>query len=244
MIRVLLVDDEQPARERLRQILGGFDDVEVVGEASDGEQAVERIMQLRPDVVLLDIQMPGCNGTEVAASLSSPRPKIIFCTAYDEYAVDAFELNAVDYLLKPVSRARLKKALERVHDSTDQARDVSIDTAVQASGVFPTRFLAQRGRHFCVVPKQDVLYFASDRSQTKLQTAERHYWMQPALVDLERRLDPATFFRVSRAVIVNLDAIREVQHVDGGLGEVELTDGNRLEVSRRRFKEMLTRLQK
>ena len=108
------MDDEQPARERLRQLLSGNADVEIVGEAEDGVQAVERVGELTPDLVLLDIQMPGCSGLEVAASLGRPRPAIIFCTAFDQYAVDAFELHAVDYLLKPVNRARLQAALDRV----------------------------------------------------------------------------------------------------------------------------------
>ena len=140
MIRALVVDDEPAARERLSQLLAPYDDVEVVGEAADGEQAVERIRELKPDLVLLDIQMPGCSGIEVAASLPAPRPKIVFCTAYDEYAVDAFELHAVDYLLKPVNRARLEKTLQRVRDSggADEGQDSSIDRAVGA-GSHPSR---------------------------------------------------------------------------------------------------------
>lgn len=106
MIRTLLVDDEQPARDRLRQLLAAHDDVEIAGEAEDGVQALERVADVTPDLLLLDIQMPGCSGLEVAASLPRPRPAIVFCTAYEQYAVDAFELNAIDYLLKPVNRAR------------------------------------------------------------------------------------------------------------------------------------------
>lgn len=98
MIRVLIVDDELPARERLRRLLGGMEGVEIAGEAVDGITAIEQIAQLQPDVVLLDIEMPGCRGTEVAASLAEPRPAIIFCTAYDQFAVEAFELRALDYL--------------------------------------------------------------------------------------------------------------------------------------------------
>jgi sigma-B regulation protein RsbU (phosphoserine phosphatase) len=117
MVRTLVVDDEQPARERLRQLLDEFEDVELVGEAEDGDQALERIAELAPDLVLLDIQMPGRNGLDVAALLTPPRPRIVFCTAFDQYAVDAFEQHAVDYLLKPVGRARLAKALDRVRES-------------------------------------------------------------------------------------------------------------------------------
>jgi len=244
-IRTLLVDDEQLARERLRQLLQPFVDVEIVGEAGDGEEAIAKITELGPELVFLDIQMPGCSGLEVAASLSSPRPKIVFCTAYDEYAVDAFELHAVDYLLKPVNRARLEKAVARVREAAedDAERERSLDRAGQAAGARPGRFLARRGGRFFVLPQNEVLYFASEGGQTKLQTRERHYWMQPTLGDLEQRLDPDGFFRVSRAAIVNLDAVREVLPLAGGQGEVLLVDDSRVEVSRRRFRDLIARLE-
>lgn len=237
-MRALLVDDEPAARERLRQILSGFDDLEIVGEAEDGEQAIERIEELSPDLVFLDIQMPGCSGMEVAASLKSPRPQIVFCTAFDEYAVDAFELHAVDYLLKPVSRARLAKAIDRARVGTDD----KIDLVAEASGHWPTRFLARRRTSYCVVPTSDVLFFESESGQTRLQTAKQHHWMQPSLAELEQRLDPRHFFRISRSAIVRIDAVREVLPQTGGYGEVLLTNDASLEISRRRLKELLERL--
>jgi two-component system LytT family response regulator len=241
-LRVLLVDDEQPARERLRLLLGAHDDVAVVGEAADGEQAAEQIAELAPELVLLDIEMPGCSGIEVAASLPAPRPKIVFCTAFDEYAVDAFELHAVDYLLKPVNRARLAQALERVRRLPAEELDASIEKIGPASGNYPRRFLAKRGSKYCVVPREEVLYFASEGGLTKLQSAAGHFWMQPTLTELEARLDPAGFFRISRAGIINLDAVREVVPQPGGHGEVDLRGGARLEVSRRRLKTLMGRL--
>jgi len=242
MIRTLLVDDEQPARERLRGMLRTFGDLEVVGEAEDGEQAIERILDLKPDLVFLDIQMPGCTGMEVAASLASPRPRIIFCTAFDEYAVEAFELHAVDYLLKPVSRTRLEKAVERVRRLPDPERDEAIGRTGRVPGAYPTRFLAKGSSRYRVVPGKDVLWFSSEGGLTRLQTAERHYWMGPTLADLEGRLDPSRFLRVSRSAIVNLDAIGEVIPLPGGQGEIRLANGTRLEVSRRRFQELVDRL--
>src|SRR5687768_15501931 len=131
MIRTLLVDDEQPARERLKQLLAAHPDVEVVGEADDGVQAIERIAELTPDLVLLDIQMPGASGLDVAGSLGHPRPAVIFCTAFDQYAVDAFELSALDYLLKPVNRARLAAALERVRTRSASAKAPARDRAIE-----------------------------------------------------------------------------------------------------------------
>jgi two-component system LytT family response regulator len=239
MIRALLVDDEEPARGRLRRLLAEAPDVEIVGEAGDGEHAMEEIARLTPDVVFLDIQMPGCTGMEVAASLPRPRPHIIFCTAFDQYAVDAFELSAVDYLLKPVNRARLAQALDRVRQG--HKSDDAIEKATLAAAP-PARFLGRRGSAYRVVAARDVLCFVSEDGITKLYAADQHYWMSPTLNDLETRLDTRQFFRISRGAIVNLDAVREVAPTAGGHGEVTLKEGSKHEVSRRRFKELTERL--
>jgi two-component system LytT family response regulator len=229
MTRVLIVDDEQPARERLRRLLAGLDQIELVGEATDGPTALEQIRALRPDVVLLDIEMPGCNGTEVAASLAEPRPHIIFCTAYDHYAVEAFELKALDYVLKPVSRARLTAALEKAGPGNQKLPP-------------PQRFLARAGERYVVIPTSAIVAFLSEAGLTKLCTPDREYWMDPTLNDLEARLDPAHFFRVSRAAIIRLDDVKEVLPMPGGSGEVVLKSNRRCEVSRRRFKDLLDTL--
>ncbi|MBI5282906.1 MAG: response regulator [Candidatus Solibacter usitatus] len=231
MIRILIVDDELPARQRLRRLLSAFDTVEIAGEAADGPSAIEQIRALRPDLVLLDIEMPGCRGTEVAASLPEPRPHIVFVTAYDQYAVEAFELHALDYLLKPVSRDRLAQVLDRARGPHPAARLPQ-----------PARFLARAGERYVVIPTSDIVAFLSEAGLTRLCAREREYWMEPTLNDLEQRLDPAHFFRVSRAAIVRLDDIKEVAPMPGGSGEVALKSGRRIEVSRRRFKELLDRL--
>ena len=242
MIRTLLVDDEPTARDRLRQLLGAFQDVEIVDEAEDGAQAIEKILEVRPDLVFLDVQMPECSGLEVVTSLSSPRPRIIFCTAYDQYAVDAFELHAVDYLLKPVSRARLAQALERVRGLEPRSQEAALEKASERARRLPSRFLAKKAGKFRVIFQQDVIYFASEEGLTQLHTGEQYYWMEPTLNDLENRLDPAAFCRISRAAIVNLDAIREVSPLTGGSGEVLMKNGVRLDVSRRRFRELIEKL--
>src|SRR6185436_9974503 len=160
MIRTLVIDDEQPARERLKQLLSAHADVEVIGEADDGVEAAEKIAELSPDLVLLDIQMPGASGLDVAASLGKPRPAVIFCTAFDQYAVDAFELSALDYLLKPVNRARLAAALDRVRAITSlPGRDHALEQLTQATGMAPARFLAKRGNRFRVVQATEVVAF-------------------------------------------------------------------------------------
>jgi sigma-B regulation protein RsbU (phosphoserine phosphatase) len=141
-IRTLLVDDEQPARVRLRQMLGQFSDVEVVGEASDGDEALEQVTRVRPDLVFLDIQMPGRDGIQVAAELAPPRPQVIFCTAFDRYAVDAFEQHAIDYLLKPVNRARLEASLDRVRDSLGSGG--RLPNELKQAGATQARLFPQR----------------------------------------------------------------------------------------------------
>ena len=176
MVRALLVDDEQPARERLRRLLAAFDEVEVVGEAEDGEHAFEQILALTPDVVFLDIQMPGCSGLDVAASLPALRPKLVFCTAFDQHAVDAFELQAVDYLLKPVTRARLAEAIRRLPVHGRRRDAVSSEASGRTRSEYPARFLAKHGARYQVVPARAVLLFASEGGLTQLRTAERRSW--------------------------------------------------------------------
>ncbi len=148
MIRTLLVDDERPARDRLRQMLATLPDIEVVGEASDGVEAIEQIANLRPDLIFLDIQMPGRTGLEVASSLHPPRPRIVFCTAFDQYAIQAFEHHAIDYLLKPVTRARLADAVQRVavplRERDRWVREIEDAGLVQA-GMFPDGLMPFEG---------------------------------------------------------------------------------------------------
>ncbi|MBP7777701.1 MAG: response regulator transcription factor [Acidobacteria bacterium] len=251
-LTALLVDDEAPARARLRQLLGERADVTIVGEAEDGVQAIERIQALAPDVVFLDIQMPGCGGLEVVASLGQPRPAVVFCTAFDQHAVDAFELQAVDYLLKPVTRARLDAALARIVQPTtsteaatssapESGGDETVDTPLP--GGPPTRFLARRGARYLVVPLADVVAFSFDDGQTRLHTAAEQLLMQPTLAQLQRRLDPARFFQISRSVVVHLEAVREAKPHTDGTGQLVLSNGTTVEVSRRRWRPLLDQLE-
>ena len=230
-MRVVIVDDEAPARARLRQLLAAHPDVEIVGEADTGVRAMEIAAESKPDTLLLDIQMPGCSGIDVAASLREPRPHVIFCTAYDQHAVDAFELHAVDYLLKPISRARLAQALERVRSAAVPA------APLRAMG--PSRFLVRNATHYQVIAESKVLYFCSEDGLTKLVGDGGQYWMDPTLNELEQRLDPARFFRISRAALIHLGTVTEVHPMPGGSGEVMLRNGQRLEVSRRRFRDLI-----
>jgi two-component system, LytTR family, response regulator len=233
MMRILIVDDEAPARARLRQMVASQEGFEIAGEASTGVEAIRMVSELKPDVMLLDIQMPACTGIDVAASLPNPRPQIIFCTAHDQHAIDAFELHAVDYLLKPISRVRLAEALQRVRTHA----------AAPRSALSPARFLVKNASHYLVVGESRVLYFASEDGLTKLIAATGQYWMDPTLNELELRLDRSRFFRISRAALINLNAVEQVFPLPGGSGEVLLSNGSRLEVSRRRFNDLLQLLE-
>jgi len=243
LIRILIVEDEAPTRVRLRQLLGEHPDVEVCGQAQSGTEAMQMVIERRPDAILLDIQLPGCSGIDVAASLPQPRPHIVFCTAYDQYAVEAFELNAVDYLLKPVGRARLAQALDHLRAlPAATEREESLDRTVRGQASAPVRFLVRRGGRYLVVPELRVLYFGSEGSLTRMVADDGEYWMDPTLNELEQRLSPERFFRISRAAMINVNAVKEVVPLPGGSGEVVLRNGQTLEVARRRFRDLLQAL--
>jgi two-component system LytT family response regulator len=242
-IRVLIADDEAPARARLRQMLASEGDIEIAGEAQTGTEAMKLAIELKPDLILLDVQMPGASGIDVAASLPKPRPHVVFCTAHDQHAVDAFELHAVDYLLKPVSRARLAQALARVRTLSLRSGESALDQAVRAQPAPLARFLVRNAARYMVVPEARVLYFSSEGGLTRLVAEAGQYWMEPSLNELDERLNPGHFFRVSRAAVINLNAVAEISPLPGGAGEVLLKNGQRLEVSRRRFRDLLLALE-
>jgi len=242
-MNVLLVDDEELARSRLRKLLAAHDDVTVAGEAADGEEAIQQVAALKPDAVFLDIRMPGADGLDVVRSLGSRRPKIVFCTAFDEYAVEAFELHAVDYLLKPVTRARLAVCIEHLRRIPGPEWDLAVERVASGGTIGATRFLARCGPKYRVVGQKEVEYFSFEDGLTALHTAAGRFAMDPTLNVLESRLDPSQFFRISRGVIVRLDAVLEVAPLVGGYGEVRLRSGKRFPVSRRRFRKLLQDLE-
>jgi two-component system, LytTR family, response regulator len=166
----------------------------LLAEAETGVQAMEMAAALGPDLLLLDIQMPGSSGIDVAACLPEPRPHVIFCTAHDQHAVDAFELHAVDYLLKPISRARLAQALDRARARAAGGGEAALDQAIRGSAATPARFLVKNAGHYLVVSEARVIYFASEDGLTRLVGEGGQYWMDPTLNELEGRVDRARFF--------------------------------------------------
>jgi DNA-binding LytR/AlgR family response regulator len=248
MIKTLLVDDEQPARERLRAFLDSHPEVEIVDEAENGVSAIEKIEALQPDLVFLDIQMPGCSGLEVIRSLSTERlPKVIFCTAYDQFAVQAFELNAVDYLLKPVTRARLAESLRRVKQAAlpDTRKLESLIAAFRNAGPKATRrFLGRRAKRIYLINEHEILYFKVDNNLVFIVTESGEYWTNYTLAEIETAVDSALFVRTHRQYIVSLDKIKEIAPLAGGNYLLRMANGSQVEVSRRQSRRLLERLGK
>ena len=235
-MRTLIVDDESPARERLKRLLTDIKDVELVGEAEDGAQAVELIEREKPDLVLLDIQMPGLDGFGVIEALEDP-PSIIFVTAYDQYAIHAFEVNALDYLLKPFSRERLGTAIHRAKGAQAEGRDFSEQLApllenLSTQGRYLTRLAVRDRDRIRVLDVEEIDWIGVDQEQVLVHVGEKAYPIRRTLVKLEARLDPALFFRAHRSAIVNLDRVKEIIPWFRGSHKLRLTTGAEVELSR------------
>jgi two-component system LytT family response regulator len=243
MLRVVIADDERPARAFLASALNVFPDVALVGEATGGAEAVELIERVHPDLALLDLQMPEVDGLSVVRLLHRQHvPLVAFVTAYDEYAVQAFELNAIDYLLKPVEPARLRRTLTRAQERLDVADEVtrvrSAAIAVEtgrASTDYLRRIPVRRRDDIVILAVDQVLSVVADGELLHLRTAtgERHT-IAYRLKDLEARLDPHHFVRVSRSAIINLDAVDRVSPMPAGTYVVTLTNKQQIGVSRAR----------
>ena len=238
-MRVLIADDEAPARQFLRRLLTSHNDIEIVGEAEDGTEVIRLVATAKPDVLFLDIQMPGGNGLEVAAGLMEHRPAIVFCTAYEQHAIEAFELEAVDYLLKPVSRSRLAQALDRI-------RRIDPAQPVPRAHERLSRFLARRGGHLVVIPASKAAYFESVDGLTKIVTVRQGSLLDGFAATSAGQAAPEAqrFFRVSRNALINLNEVAEVHPLPGGSAELLLRGGPRVEVSRRRYRSLLDVIEK
>lgn len=217
--RAILVDDEPLARRRLRRLLDEHGGVTIVGEAPDGAAALALIEQTSPDVVFLDVQMPGLTGFDVLARLRS-RPRIIFVTAHDEFAVRAFEEQALDYLLKPVEPQRLARALARLGTTSGPtADDPRLDRLLEVlQRQAPTfrRIPVRTGARVSLVEPESIVFCRAEDKYVVLYTAEGEHIVDRTIDDLERSLDPERFLRVHRSTIVNLAFVRELTTLEGG----------------------------
>ena len=243
-LRVVIADDERPARSFLAALLRSFDDVVIVAEAESGADAVVAIERERPDLALLDLQMPEVDGIGVVRMLKkNAMPLIAFVTAYDEYAVRAFEINAVDYLLKPVEKSRLRETLNRAQERlehaefvADQADRIGDALSQIESSVRPPlleRIPVRRRDEIVIVPVNQIASIVAEGELLYLTTikGERHV-ITYRLKDLEARLDPSQFIRLGRGTLANVDAIVKVHVMPGGTHQAQLNNGQKLQVSR------------
>ena len=253
MIRALIVDDEALARRRVARLLAERDDVEIVGECSGGEAAVEAIRRARPDLVFLDVQMPDLDGFGVLQRLNGDHtPTVIFVTAYDQYALRAFEACAVDYLLKPYEPDRFSQAVDRAvqwiakGSATDQDERlkrllrevlqsqpaVSSDGPAAAAEGRLDRFMVKRDGRSQFVRAADVDWIESDGNYVNLHVGKQSHLVRGTIAACAERLDPRQFIRIHRRYIVNMERVKEVQPWFGGDYIVLLNDGHKLRLSR------------
>jgi two-component system LytT family response regulator/two-component system response regulator LytT len=248
-IRTLVVDDEKLARDRLSGFLDALDDVELVGQASNGGDALRMIEEERPDLVFLDVQMPGMDGFEVLKALRAPMPQVVFATAYDEYAIRAFEVGAVDYLLKPLARRRVEETVGRVRARLAAARPApdleSVLRRLEGHGtVYVSQIPVHSGKRILILPVADVLWFGVEYHLVYAHTAERAFMTNYTLRELEERLDPALFFRAHKSTLVNLERVKEIVPWFGGRYKLVMRDqvGSELALSRAQARMLRARL--
>jgi two-component system, LytTR family, response regulator len=243
-MRVVIADDERPARLFLAAMLRSFEDVKLIGEAENGAEAIELIERERPDLALLDLQMPEIDGLGVVRLLKKSRmPLVAFVTAYDEYAVRAFELNAVDYLLKPVDRARLREAVNRAQERLERA-DLRVEAATRVDAAAMSyeeatrppileRIPVRQRDEIVIVPVKEIASIVADGEILRLTTAGNEtYTIAYRLKDLEARLDPTRFVRLGRGALANLEMLRRVSAMPGGTYVATLSNGQQLSISR------------
>ena len=217
-MRSLIADDEESARARLSRMLAAHPDIEIAGEACDGLEAVEKIEELRPDLLFLDIEMPGLTGFEVLQSVrrTVPLPLVIFVTGYDQHALAAFEADALAYLLKPVAPERLAQVLDRARkfsassDVTEREREHVLQVVRESPKGLRHVVCRKRDRMLLIVP-ENILWFASEDGIVKAHTESEVYWVNYQLAELESSLPEEMFFRARREVLVNVNQIKEIR---------------------------------
>jgi len=241
-LRVLVVDDEAPARRKVLRLLRDEEGVEVAGEAEDGEAAIAAVRKHGPDLIFLDVQMPGMDGFGVVRSIVDaklPLPRIIFVTAHDKFALRAFEVHAFDYLLKPVGEERFRAALRRARQQHEQSTDAfasrlhTMLAQLHRERSFPERLLIHEGSRAFFVPVGEISWIEADRNYLLLHCGKKTHTLRSTLDALQETLDPRAFVRINRGTLVRLDAIRELLPWFHGEYKVVLQDNTELRWSRR-----------
>jgi len=235
MIHAVVADDEALARAKLRQLLAEEHGVDVVGEAANAEETFELVRTTKPQVVFLDIHMPGMDGLDIAAELSlgkdAPPPHIIFTTAHDQYALRAFEVHAVDYLLKPFSRERMSSAIERARKQIN-TRQASGQHSGSSLGRYASRIVFKSKGRIVFLPLSDIRWISAEENYVRIRTATETHLLRETMARLQEKLDPEVFLRIHRSSIVNLQFVKEVRTEPDGEYSVVLLNGEKVSMSR------------
>jgi two-component system LytT family response regulator len=237
MIQAILADDEILARQKLRQLLRDETDIEIVGESASASETVELVRAAKPDLLFLDIRMPGMDGFDVIGALSGDEglqmPAIIFTTAYDQYALRAFEVHAIDYLLKPFTPVRLQSAIQRVRERA-LLRVTAPDSSEKSGGDAgpATRIVFKSRGRILFLPVADIRWIGAEENYVRLCTGPETHLLRETMSHLEGRLDSRVFLRVHRSFIVNLNYVKEVRTEQDGESVVVMTDGQKVAMSR------------
>jgi two-component system LytT family response regulator len=238
MIHAVIADDEVLARQKLRQLLRDENDIEIVGESATSLETIELVRAANPELLFLDIHMPGMDGFDVVGALggqpANPVPRIIFTTAYDQYAVRAFEVNAVDYLLKPFTRERLCTAIQRVREQSavQQQNAGSGNSAASALNLYTNRIVFKSRGRILFLPVSDIRWIGAEGNYVRLCTANETHLLRETMAHLQDRLDPRGFLRVHRSFIVNLKYVKEVRRETNGDSVVILDNGQKVAMGR------------
>lgn len=241
MIRAIIIEDEQPARDLIKHYLTSHNNITLVGEYSDGFAGLKAINDLKPDLVFLDVQMPKLTGFELLELLEAP-PQIIFTTAYDQFAIKAFEMNAVDYLLKPYARERFDLAISKVNE---RATKEVVATNIQklASHIAEKqeildRVVVKTGSKIKVIPADQIIYVESQDDYVMIYSPEGKYLKQQTMKYFEQHLEPARFLRIHRSYIVNIDTIKQLELYEKNAYLAVLSNGAKLKVSDSGYKSL------
>jgi two-component system LytT family response regulator len=236
MIQAVLADDEVLARQKLRQLLRDERDIEIVGESASANETVELVRATKPALLFLDIRMPGMDGFDVIGALESeknlPMPAIIFTTAYDQYALRAFEIHAVDYLLKPFTPERLRSAIQRVRDQSADEVTVRANGHTPNGNAYTTRIVFKSRGRILFLPVSEIRWIGAEENYVRLCTEHETHLLRETMAHLEERLDPHSFLRVHRSFIVNLQFVKEVRTDHDGESSVMMLDGHKIAMSR------------
>jgi two-component system, LytTR family, response regulator len=239
VIRTLIVDDERIARRRIRRLLGSESDIEIVGECGSGLEALPVIEEESPDLLLLDVQMPEMDGLDLLRNLKGPMPCVIFTTAFDRYAVGAFDLHAADYVLKPIDEERFRRALERAREQIRQKRRTTPDTRLlellaglqKETRTLDRLVIKQPGRAF-FIKVESIDWLEAADNYVRVHVGSETHLIRETIGSFEAKLDPRKFARIHRSTIVNIDRVKEVQSFFQGNHVVVLLNGHKLKLSR------------